>query len=128
VRTVRVRRGQQVAVVRVLTLDQPGREPGLARLEHRLAGAETHGELGVARQDPLELGERTSRHEHLLARCQHRRLRQIAHREPVRVGGDHLEAVVLGGHQHTGEHGPGVVGRRRPHHLAQRVGHLRSAA
>ena len=54
--------------------------------------------------------------------AQHRRPGQVAHGEPVRVGGHQAQPVVLGGQQHAGEDRAGVVGARRRHHLAQRLG------
>ncbi len=93
-------------------------------LEHGVAGAEADLQLVPAGQHPLELVEGPARHQHLLPAGQHLVLGQVADRQPVRVGGDHAHAVVLGGDQHAGEHRAGIVRAGRPHHLAQRLGDI----
>ena len=107
---VRVRRREQVPVIRVLTLDQSRGQARGPDFEHRFACSEPHAELRLRRQHPLQLSQRASGNEHLLACGQHGALGQVTHGEPIRVGGDHLQPV--------------VVGRAGRHVGIQRVGHL----
>ena len=72
-----------------------------------------------------QLAERTTGNDHLLPTDEHRRLGQVTYGEAVRVGGDHAQSVVLGGEQHAGQHGAGVVGRGGAHDLAECIGHRR---
>ena len=117
-----MRRREQVAVVGVLALDQPGGQPRAPRLEHGIACTEADLQLVGAAEHPLQLVQRPARHEHLLALPQHLAVGQVADREPVGVGGDHAHAVGLGREQHAGQHRPGVVGAGGAHHLAEGVG------
>ena len=86
-----------------------------------LAFAEQDLDLTVAGQ-PLHLGEALRRDEHLLPLGQHADAAQIAHREPVGVGGNEPEAAGLRRDQHTREDRAQIVFRRGADHLAQRAG------
>ena len=86
--------------------------------------AESQRELLDVGQQALQLGQRPRRHQHLLALAQHRGAREIAHRQPVRVGGHQPQAGLLGRHQHAGEDGSGVVATGTPNDLAQRFGQV----
>ena len=89
-------------------------------LEGGLALAEAQRELLGGAEQPLDLLEGPRRHQHGLVVAQHAGAREVAHREPVGVGGHQAQATVLGGEQHTGEDGPGVVATGRGDDLAQR--------
>lgn len=56
----------------------------------------------------------------LLVGGQHLLTDQIAHGQPVRVGGHHAQAIAFGGHHHAGEDRPCLVGAGGAHRLAQR--------
>ena len=83
----------------------------VAGLEAGVALAQAQGQLAHAAQHLGEVVERPRRHEHRLALGQHALARQVAHGQPVRVGGHQAQPVVLGRHQHAGED---RAGRRRP--------------
>src|SRR4051794_33941276 len=81
---VRIARRDQPAVVGELALDQPCGQPDGADLERGVAFPEAEFDGFGSGEHPCELGQRPRRHKHLLAFRQHRRARQVAHREPVR--------------------------------------------
>ena len=96
----------------------------MAALERGVPGPETHGELVGGRQDPLQLGQRAMWYEDPLTARQDAPVRKVAHRQAIRVRGDHPHGVVLGGDQHTGDHAAVLVGTRGPHDLAEGVGEV----
>ena len=108
---VGVARRDQLAVVRELALDQAGREPDGADLERGVALAQAQRDSPRRRQQPLQLGQRPRRHQHLLALAQDARARQVAHGQPVGVGGHEPQPALLGREQHAGEDRAGVVAR-----------------
>ncbi len=61
----------ELAVVGELAFDQPRRQPRVADLERRVALAEAQRELVAAADQPLQLVERTTGHEHLLVGAEH---------------------------------------------------------
>ena len=71
------------------------------------------------RQQPLELGKSLGRDQNALSLSQHRGTGQVTHRQPVGVRRNQAESTFFSSHQHTGEHGPGVVRRCSPDNLAQ---------
>ena len=116
--------GIRPAVVGEVALDQHGGQAHVAGLEAGVALAQPQGELAHADSTlvrSLSARDGTSTDwpsaRTVLAR-------QVAHRQPVGVGGHQAQPALLGGHQHAGEDGAGVVGRRGRHHLAQRVAEL----
>ncbi len=86
--------------------------------------AQLERDFGGRAQQPLQLAERLGRHQHLLALAQHARTRQVAHRQPVGVRRHQPQPALLGGHQHTRQHRPCVIGARRSHDLAQCFGEV----
>ena len=90
--------------------------------ERHVALTEEHLDLAAAEQ-PLHLAEALGADEHLLALGEHAHTRQVADREPVRVGRDETHPVAVDAVSST----PVRIGRasslrRRGHHLAQRLG------
>jgi len=73
----------------------------------------------AATDQPLQLVERSPRHEHLLIGTEHLVIGKVADREPVRVSGHHAQATVLSRQQHSGEDRPGFVGTGGANNLAQ---------
>ena len=88
--------------------------------KRHLALAEHDLDLTVA-GEPLHLGQTLRGDEHLLALAQHADAAQVAHREPVGVGGHEPQTAGLGRDEHAGEDRPQIVFRRGPNHLAQRA-------
>ena len=119
-----MRRRDELAVVGELALDEAGGEAGAAHLEGGVAIAEAHGDVLAATDQALQFVERTTGHQHLLIGGQHLLPDQIANRQPVAVGGNHAQAVALGGHHHPGEDGPRFVGAGGTHDLPQRIAEL----
>ena len=79
----------------------------------------------AAEQDPLQLGERTMRHEHSLAAGENAPIRKVTNRQPIRISGDHPHAVVLGGDEHSRDHTASLIGARRTNDLPERIGEIR---
>ena len=133
--------GHQLAVVGVGALEQTGADPDRPVDEGDLLGADGHPHLGhpsprgsspsrgrSPRGQPLELGQGPGRHEDVTATvraAQALGARQVAQGQPVGVGGHQADRPALLGEQHTGEQRSRVVGRGRPHHLAQSLGQHR---
>jgi hypothetical protein len=69
----RTRRGDDLAVVGELALDQARDEPQAPDVEGHVLLADPNGDRVAARQRPRQLAERTRGHQHVLALGEHAR-------------------------------------------------------
>ena len=81
--------------------------------------AQAQGDLLGVGEHPAQLAQGPGRHQHVLALGQEGGARQVAHGQAVGVGGHQAQAGGLGGHEHAGEDGAGVVLAGGPHDLAE---------
>ena len=126
---VRVAGRDQPAVVRELALDQPGGEArAVARPRTwRRARRGAASPRSAAAEQPLELLQRTRRHQHASGPRAARWCRAGRARPAGRSRWPPAAARRPRRQQHAGEDRPGVVAARRRHDLAQRLGELRAS-
>ena len=78
-----------------------------------------HRDLIATAHQSLQFSQGSAGDEHLLVRGQYLLANEIAHRKPIRVGGDHPQSVALSRHHHTRKNRTSLVGTGCTHHLAE---------
>ena len=105
------RLGQELLVVRELTVDPARRQPNVASAEHDVVLLDADLQLAGVLRDPRELRERARGHDRLELRGGLSRELRFLHGHPVRVRGGHDQLPALEADENTGQHGTRLVPR-----------------
>ena len=109
-------------VVRVRPLDQPGEDLGRGRAEAEMVVAPGDLDFLLGAEQPADLLERLGRHDQIgLGRASRRRRGNVHPRQPVAVGGHHAHPLGPELPEHAVQDRPALLGARREGHVGDQL-------